>query len=73
MIMEMDKKPRKRGISNLHSDGATIQLFRQGKLFREKHVTMASDAPEYAKKFINSNLVYLMGKDWICYIVIKHK
>jgi hypothetical protein len=69
----MDKKPLKRGISNLHSDGATIQLYRQGKLFREKFVSMASDAPESARQFVKTNLVYLMGKEWECYIIIKHK
>jgi hypothetical protein len=71
--MVMDKKPKKRGISNLYSDGATIQLWREGKLFREKHIIMASDAPEISRQFVKTNLVYLMGKEWECYILIKHK
>lgn len=52
-------------------DGAKIQIWREGKLFAEKHVAMASDAPKYVKTFIRSNMPYLMNRQWECFIVVK--
>ena len=59
-------------MTNKHSDGATIQIWREGKLFAEKHVAYLSEAPQYVKPFIQSKMSYLVGKQWECYIVVKH-
>lgn len=54
------------------SDGATIQIWRDGKLWAEKHIALTSDAPRYVKPFIQANLPYLVNRPWECFIVVKH-
>jgi len=59
-------------MTNKYSDGAKIQIWREGKLLAEKHLAFASDAPKHVKSFIDSQKGYLHNKEWECVILVKH-
>ncbi len=59
-------------MTNKYSEGAKIQIWRDGKLFAEKCFAYASDAPKHVKPFIKSQMPYLVNRKWECFIVVKH-
>lgn len=59
-------------MTNKYSEGAKIQIWREGKLLAEKHIAFAAEAPKYVQPFIRSQLPYLVNKEWQAFIVVKH-